>query len=140
MRSSSSLVAIAAGAALALALVGSAAAQAPTTVVEGYVFNKWTGVPLEGARVLLGFLPPNVIVPSPTGQFVTDSNGFYSVEVLTESLGGLAVNCFWNTGFDSSVIHLPDPPGDFLERSVYLDVPRRRGFSHCGPPRFPLPE
>ena len=140
MGSSSSLVGIATAAVLTLALAGGAAAQPQTTVVEGYVFNKWTGIPLEGARVVVGLSPLNAFVPSPTGQFVTDSNGFYSVEVFTDSLGGLAVNCFWATGFASAEVHLPDPPGDFVERNVYLDTPRRRRFSLCTPPSFPLPE
>jgi hypothetical protein len=70
--------------------------RSPTTV-EGYVFNKWTGVPLEGARMLLTFGNPEIAIgePLPAGQLITDSNGFYSIEIQSGQLIGLSANCFF---------------------------------------------
>jgi hypothetical protein len=110
--------------------------RSPTTV-EGYVFNKWTGVPLEGARMLLTFGNPEIAIgePLPAGQLITDSNGFYSIEIQSGQLIGLSANCFFQKRGESrgaSVsIHLPRPAEGLIERNAYLEVPRSRLFKTC---------
>src|SRR5262245_16693096 len=109
--------------ALATALLASAAARGQdeiTTWVEGHVFNKWTGVPLENVVIQVGsYRPP---LPGPGGGIprdYTDANGFYSIEFFASQPDEELL---------SAVCFLPPKDGDsFPHSSVESGVLLRRG-------------
>ena len=98
-------------------------------LVEGHVFNKHTGVPLENATVW----------SNPPFRFVlvrTDENGFYSLWVIPGVDTALTAACEFQTKKGENVsrsasIGLPEVPLEPLRRDLYVDARRKRGFSHC---------
>ncbi len=97
--------------------------------VEGYVFNKNIGVPLQGAAVTLSVL----VEPSQDFRSFSDGNGFYSFKVPT-TLGLVALNATCGTGERTAVSghsHLVDLREGTIRRDLYIDVGWRRTFSQC---------
>jgi hypothetical protein len=97
--------------------------------VEGYVFNKSTGVPLRTARVSVGF----PFVPAHAVQTFTDSNGFYSFE-LDPELGSVSIHAICETPRGpaaSGRSGLVDLREGTIRRDLYIDASRRRSFSTC---------
>jgi hypothetical protein len=133
---------------LLLAIVGSllyasvAGAQAP--IMEGYVFNRHTGVPLAFVEVLLsreGSLDTAVARPVDT-----DSNGFYSIEIPLRELGSslqLTATCRVVEANRRRVVtnaftHPATVVDGTARRDLYLAASRRRAFSTCSKVFSPL--
>jgi hypothetical protein len=128
-------------------LTGSAAQaqDATTTWIEGHVFNKWTGVPLQNVVIQVGpYRPPR---PGPGGgvpRDYTDANGFYSIDVHGQQQEiTLTAACFMppRPGEPLPVIKAETTallrPGTTLRRDLYIAGPRRRTFDYCRLVDFP---
>jgi hypothetical protein len=117
-----------------LVVVPSMALGLDETFVEGHVFNRRTGVPIEGAVVRL----PDPCIPCARPpiplELITDENGFYSalfwgggswmtieIEVVCTTRHGEI------TGGSESDLR----PGT-VRRDIYLSGPKR--LSRCIPP------
>ena len=142
------------------------AALAENGFVEGTVFSKKTGVPLQNAVVFLNAVNPVICnaIGAPCSDVsvrligkraITDGNGFYSIEVSESVIEELA------TGLLGRVVAIAtcskkdrarssDPnahrfelmPGVVEIRNLYVDVGIRRAFDSCDPPVLdfdPLP-
>lgn len=99
------------------------------TFREGHVFNKFTGVPPQGALVQV-FASVIAIQPGAgpiVGKAVTDGSGFYSIEVNQPDDITLVVRCGETT---DGVGQVRNRPGT-LRRNLYVDVGFRRRFSSC---------
>lgn len=134
--------------AVSLILLSASVAAAERAYVEGYVYNKLTGVPVTAATVSLtdlssivavGMQPPVATVVRST---LSDGNGFYSIEVDLEPLGrsslvtnDLAATCHTRNGTSrtnrwSTRVHLR--PGT-IRRDLFIEgLPNRRVATHCG--------
>lgn len=97
--------------------------------IEGHVFSKQTGVPLQGARVSLR-LP---VILSQELRTFTDGNGFFTFEVSTE-LEILFISAVCRTAEGEAIsgrarsIRLREGT---IRRDLYIDVGPRRSFSQC---------
>jgi hypothetical protein len=123
-------------AALVLWLPFAAEAQMLTTI-EGHVFNKRTGVPLEHAAVTITIADQfGTEVGSGTGY--TDSNGFYRQQVNTAYfVARIEVACGTPRGVVVSSVNPPDLGPEIVRRDAYLDAPPLRRFTTCT--RAPMP-
>jgi hypothetical protein len=130
------------------------AQDATTTWVEGHVFNKWTGVPLQNVAIFLGPYPPparppgrsDVIFIPPAPRAYTGASGFYSIP-LTPSINvppgevRLTAVCFTRlkegelpfVKVESTVLLRPGT----LQRDLYVAGPRRGTFDYCQFVGFP---
>ncbi|MEE8164813.1 MAG: hypothetical protein V3T64_04530 [Myxococcota bacterium] len=105
---------------------GSAVAQ--TADIEGHVFNKRSGVPIEGAVVVIY---ENVTLgPAPflLGEDATDGNGFYQVRIATPTfpVGVIEVFCRTRRGEVLHGVSSAPLQGDVIRRrDVYLETQRR---------------
>ncbi len=104
---------------------GSAVAQ--TADIEGHVFNKRSGVPIEGAVVVIFENVTLGPVPILLADVVTDGNGFYQVAVTTAfPIGIIEVFCRTRNGVvvrGASSAPLQDDV--IRRRDIYLETPRR---------------
>jgi hypothetical protein len=133
---------------LAATLLSSPAARgqdSTTRWVEGHVFNKWTGVPLQNVVIQKGpYRPPR---PGPDGGVplaYTDANGFYSLSFHEGEPQGMVLTavCFLPPREGErfphfkveSAVHLR--PGT-LRRDLYIAGPRRKSFDYCRLVPFP---
>ena len=105
---------------------GSAAAQ--TADIEGHVFNKRSGVPIEGAVVVIYENVTLGPVPLLLGEDASDGNGFYQVRIPTPTFQIGVVEVFCRTpdavvvrGFSSA----PLQDDVIRRRDIYLETPRR---------------
>ncbi len=105
---------------------GSAVAQ--TSDVEGHVFNKRSGAPIEGAVVVIYENVTLGPIPFLLGEDASDGNGFYEVRIPTPTfpVGVIEVFCRTRRGVvvrgESSA---PLQEDVIRRRNIYLDAPRR---------------
>ncbi len=82
-----------------VAILWSDTAHAQTAYVEGHVFNKRSGVPIEGAVVVIYENVTQGPVPILLADELTDSNGFYQAGVTTVfPIGIIEVFCRTRNG------------------------------------------
>ena len=104
------------------------AGVAQTADIEGHVFNKRSGAPIEGAVVVIYENVTLGPIPILLGEDVTDSNGFYEVRIPVPSfpIGVIEVFCRTRNGVvvrgESSA---PLQEDVIRRRDIYLGVPRR---------------
>ena len=116
---------------------GASATAAPDdvlTTIEGHVFNKFTGVPLTGAVVVVTILDD---LGSELGSGITrtDSNGLYSVDVNVRFFVRIEVSCRTGRGVVVSSVSPPRLGPEVVRRDAYLEGPLARSFSTCLPDR-----
>ena len=108
-------------------------AFAQTAYLEGHVFNKGTGVPIEKAAFVIYENESLGPFPFLLAEGVTDANGFYQPEVTTVfHTGIIAVFCRTPDGIvvrGGSYAPLQD--GVIRRRDIYLSAPR--GLRECLP-------
>jgi hypothetical protein len=117
------------------AMLCSATAAAQTADIEGHVFNKRSGVPIEGAVVVVYENVTAGPVPILLAEYVTDGNGFYQVAIPTPTFPVGVVEVFCRTRVGAVVRGLSTAPlqEDVIRRrDVYLETPRR--LSECVEP------
>ncbi len=105
---------------------GSAVAQ--TADIEGHVFNKRSGVPIEGAVVVIYENVTVGPVPFLLGEDVTDGNGFYQVRIPTPTfpVGVIEVLCRTPIGVVvRGGSRAPLQENVIRRRDIHLDTPRR---------------
>ena len=109
------------------AILGSGPALAQTAYLEGHVFNKRSGVPIEGAVVVIYENVTLGPVPILLADDVTDGNGFYQAGVTTAfPTGIIEVSCRTRNGVvvrGASSAPLQDEV--IRRRDIYLETPRR---------------
>ena len=99
-----------------------------TADIEGHVFNKRSGGPIEGAVVVIYENITAGPIPVLLGEDATDGNGFYEVRIPTPTfpIGVIEVICRTKNGVvvrgESSA---PLQEDVIRRRDIYLDVPRR---------------
>jgi len=115
---------------LALATPSAATEDDLLTTIEGHVFNKFTGVPLEGAAfVITIFDELGTRLGEATGY--SDSNGFYVAEVNVNFTVRLEVSCRTNRGVVTALVSPPRLGPEIVRRDAYLEVSRNRSFTAC---------
>jgi len=112
---------------ISVALLWSSAALAQTAYLEGHVFSKRSGIPIEGASVVIYENVSYGPVPILLANTVTDGNGFYEAGVESDfRVAAIHVFCRTPRGVvvrGSSGAPLQD--GVIRRRDIYLEVPRR---------------
>ena len=113
------------------AILWSGAALAQTAYLEGHVFNKRNGVPIEGAVVVIFENVTLGPVPILLAEVVTDGNGFYQAAVTTAfPIGIIEVFCRTRNGVvvrGASSAPLQDDV--IRRRDIYLETGLR--VRHC---------
>jgi len=116
---------------LCVAILWSDAALAQTAYLEGHVFDKRSGIPIEGAVVVIHENVTTGPVPILLAEDVTDANGFYDASVSTDfPVGVIEVFCRTPRGAvvnEGSSALLQDDV--IRRRDIYL--PLRRGVHEC---------
>jgi hypothetical protein len=114
-----------------LALCGAAAfwgggAFAQTADLEGHVFNRETGAPIERAAFVIYENESLGFIPFLLAEGVTDANGFYQAEVTTVfHTGFIAVFCRTPDGIVvRGRSYAPLQEGTIRRRDIYLKTPR----------------
>ena len=105
---------------------GSAIAQ--TADIEGHVFNKRSGVPIEGAVVVIYENVTSGPVPILLAEDVTDANGFYQVRIPTPTFPVGVIEVFCRTPKGVVVrggSGAPLQENVIRKRDIYLETPRR---------------
>ncbi len=105
---------------------GSAVAQ--TADIEGHVFNKRSGVPIEGAIVVIYENVTFGPVPFLLAEDVTDGNGFYQMRIATPTVPVGVIEVFCRTRHGEVLRGVSSAPlqGDVIRRrDIYLEAPRR---------------
>jgi len=127
------------------ALANTARAQAPEPqILEGYVFGKFTGVPLENVLVIIGYSENGSTTRART---VTDTNGFYRFDATGVEEIRIAFMCSSrrivsrpsptvrsivpNPNTVEGTISLPTSWTGTLQRNVYISAPALPSFSKC---------
>ena len=118
-----------------LLLVGPVAAQAqdqPPRIVEGEILNSFTGLPVRGADVK-AFVITNIwpFIDRVVGKGASDLNGFYSMEVPSNTLLNVVVRCTTDRGLAIGQTDIPPNRGGVVRRTIYLDLGRRRAPIRC---------
>ncbi len=119
---------------ICVAILWSGAALAQTAYLEGHVFNKRSGIPIEGAVVVIYENVTSGPLPILLAEDVTDANGFYQATVTTTfPIGVIEVFCRTRRG---SVVRgassAPLQDNVVRRRDVYLKI-RRRVHECLGP-------
>jgi hypothetical protein len=109
----------------------------PEVLIEGHVFNKRTGVPLEGAIIAVatpGLGLPRITPESPR----TDTNGFYSIVINNDHFFDLFAICNFETengdprsARSHAIINAFGRAE--LRRDFYVDARPNRRFTKCDP-------
>ncbi len=100
------------------------------TTIEGHVFNKFTGVPLQGAVVEFVVLDElGEVLGSGTAH--TDPNGFYSFDVNVNLFVRIEVSCLSHRGEATSSVSPPSLGPEIVRRDAYVNGPDRRSFTTC---------
>ena len=110
------------------AMLWSGSAVAQSADIEGHVFSKRSGVPIEGAVVVVYENLSQGPIPILLGEDVTDGNGFYQVRIPTPSfpVGVIEVFCRTPRGVVARGISSAPLQDDVIRRrDVYLETPRR---------------
>lgn len=104
----------------------SGAAVAQTADIEGHVFNKRSGVPIEGAVVVIYENVTVGPVPFLLGQDATDGNGFYHVRIPTPTfpVGVIEVFCRTPKGVVRGTSSAPLQDEVIRRRDIYLETSR----------------
>jgi hypothetical protein len=105
---------------------GSAVAQ--TADIEGHVFNKRNGAPIEGAVVVVYENVTLGPIPFLLGEDFTDGNGFYHVRIPTPTfpIGVIEVFCRTPDGVVVRGVSSAPLQDDVIRRrDIYLETPRR---------------
>ena len=110
------------------AILWAGTAFAQSADVEGHVFNKRSGVPIEGAVVVIYENVTSGPVPILLAEDVTDGNGFYQVRIPTPTfpVGVVEVFCRTRNGVvlrGASSAPLQDSV--IRRRDIYLGTRRR---------------
>lgn len=102
-------------------------ALAQTAYLEGHVFNKRIGVPIEGAVIVIYENVTNGPVPILLAEELTDGNGFYQAGVTTAfPVGIIEVFCRARNGVVVRGVSSAPLQDDVIRRrDVYLEAPRR---------------
>ena len=110
-----------------VAILWSDTAHAQTAYVEGHVFNKRSGVPIEGAVVVIYENVTLGPVPILLADELTDGNGFYQAGVTTTfPVGIIEVFCRTRNGaVVRGASSAPLQDGVIRRRDIYLETPRR---------------
>ena len=106
----------------------SGGAVAQTADIEGHVFNKRSGVPIEGAVVVIYENVTFGPVPILLGEDTTDGNGFYQVRIPTPTFPVGVVEVFCRTPNGVVVRGISSAPlrdEVIRRRDIYLETPRR---------------
>jgi hypothetical protein len=110
-----------------VAILWSGAALAQTAYLEGHVFSKRSGIPIEGAVVVIYENVTSGPIPILLAEETTDGNGFYQASVTTGfPVGVIEVFCRTPRGVvvrGASSAPLQDDV--IRQRDIYLEVPRR---------------
>ncbi len=110
------------------ATLWSSSAVAQTADIEGHVFNKRSGVPIEGAVVVIYENVTLGPIPFLLGEDTTDGNGFYQVRIPTPNFPVGVVEVFCRTP-DAVVVRgissAPLQDDVIRRRDIYLETPRR---------------
>ena len=110
------------------ATLWSSSAVAQTADIEGHVFNKRSGVPIEGAVVVIYENVTFGPVPILLGEDATDGNGFYQVRIQTPTfpVGVIEVFCRTPKGVVVRGISSAPVQDDVIRRrDIYLEARRR---------------
>jgi len=112
---------------LAASILWSGAASAQTAYLEGHVFSRPHGVPIEGVTV---FVYENVTagpIPILLARGVTDQNGFYQFGITQLfPVGVIEVFCRTPKGTVSSGGSSAPLQDDVIRRrDIYIETPRR---------------
>ncbi len=109
-----------------VAILWFSAAGAQTAYLEGHVFNRETGVPIQAAAFVIFENITDGPIPILLAEGVTDGNGFYQAEVTTAfPIGVIEVFCRTPDGvvvLGGSYAPLQD--GTTRRRDIYLRTPR----------------
>jgi hypothetical protein len=112
---------------ICVVVLWSGAALAQTAYLEGHVFNKRSGIPIEGAVVVIYENVTAGPVPILLAEDVTDGNGFYQVSITTTfPVGVIEVFCRTPRGVvvrGASSAPLQDDV--VRRRDIYLEISRR---------------
>jgi hypothetical protein len=108
-------------------ILWSGPAFAQTAYLEGHIFNKRSGIPIEGAVVVVFENVTLGPVPVLLAEHVTDGNGFYQAGVTTAfPVGAIEVFCRTPRGVvvrGASSAPLQDDV--IRRRDIYLEIPWR---------------
>ena len=110
------------------ATLWSSSAVAQTADIEGHVFNKRSGVPIEGAVVVIYENVTFGPVPILLGEDATDGNGFYQVRIQTPTFPVGVIEVFCRTPNGVVVRGISSAPlrdEVIRRRDIYLETPRR---------------
>ena len=105
---------------------GNAVAQ--TADIEGHVFNKRSGVPIEGAVVVIYENVTLGPIPLLLGEDTADANGFYEVRIPTPTfpVGVIEVFCRTPDGVVARGISSAPLQDEVIRRrDIYLETRRR---------------
>ena len=111
--------------AICVAILWSGAALAQTAYLEGHVFNKRSGIPIEGAVVVIYENVTGGPIPILLAEDVTDGNGFYQASVATTfPVGVIEVFCRTPRGVVAHGTSSAPLQDDVIRRrDIYLQVP-----------------
>ncbi len=110
------------------ATLWSSSAVAQTADIEGHVFNKRSGVPIEGAVVVIYENVTLGPVPFSLGEDATDGNGFYHVRIPTPTFPVGVIEVFCRTPNGVVVRGISSAPLQdevIRRRDIYLETRRR---------------
>ena len=104
--------------------------------IEGYVFNTHTGVPLQGAEVILGLpiLPLPVVSRPRELRTFTDGNGFYSFRGVTTKYETVTISSICVTPKGTAIsgqARLVRLREGTIRRDLSIDAARGLSFSQC---------
>jgi hypothetical protein len=110
-----------------LGILWSSAAVAQTAYLEGHVFNRESGVPIEGAVVVVHENVTLGPVPGLLAEGVSDDNGFFQFEIPTQfPVGVIQVFCRTPEGIVvRGMSSAPLQDDTIRRRDIYLKTPRR---------------
>ena len=106
----------------------STSAVARTADIEGHVFNKRNGIPIEGAVVVIYENVTLGPIPILLGEANTDGNGFYQVRIPAPTFPVGVIEVFCRTPKGVVVRGISSAPLEgavIRRRDIYLDMPRR---------------
>jgi len=112
---------------ICVAILWSGAALAQTAYLEGHVFNKRSGTPIEGAVVVIRENVALGPVPILLAEDVTDGNGFYQTSVTTTfPVAVIEVFCRTPRGVVVGGASSAPLQDDVIRRrDIYLEIPQR---------------
>jgi hypothetical protein len=112
---------------ICIASLWSGVAAAQTAYLEGHVFNKRSGIPIEGAVVVIYENVTSGPLAVLLAEDVTDGNGFYEASVTTTfPVGVIEVFCRTPRGVVVRGVSSAPLQDDVIRRrDIYLQLPWR---------------